>query len=633
VANRIEDYALIGDCHTAALVSREGSIDWLCLPRFDSGACFASLLGTPEHGRWLITPAGPIRRVRRRYRDATLVLETEIETDEGTVTLIDCMPPRSRHPDVVRLVVGTRGRVPMRMQLVIRFDYGLIVPWVRRTDFGIRAIAGSDALELRSDVELRGEGFTTVAEFTVAEGQRVPFVLAWHPSNEDGPPPTDAEGIVEHTEAWWREWSGRCRYGEPWGEAVVRSLVTLKALTYAPTGGIVAAPTTSLPEQLGGVRNWDYRYCWIRDATFTLNALILGGYDEEARAWREWVLRAVAGEPSRIQIVYGLGGERRLPELELGWLPGYEGAAPVRTGNAAWEQLQIDVLGELMDAAHLARDAGIEPDENAWRVQRALLEFLESVWREPDSGIWEMRGPSRHFTHSKVMAWVAVDRMVRSVESFGLDGPVDRWRALRAAIHDDVCRHGYDPHLGSFVQSYGDRALDASLLMIPLVGFLPATDPRVRGTVAAIERHLMCDGLVARYATDPSVDALPPGEGAFLACSFWLADVLALIGRRDDAVRLFEGLLALRNDVGLLSEEYDPQAKRMVGNFPQAFSHVSLVNTARYLTEALNRRRRDRSASGARAPRSAPPRRARATRARPRRRRRTKAGSSPARGS
>jgi GH15 family glucan-1,4-alpha-glucosidase len=580
MASLLKDYAMIGDCHTAALVARDGSIDWLCFPRFDSPACFAALLGNPEHGRWLLAPSGESRHIRRRYREGTLVLETDYETADGAVTLIDCMPPRSSEPDLVRVVVGRRGQVRMRMQLIIRFDYGSIVPWVRRTDNGIRAVAGPDTLLLHSGVDVRGENFRTEAEFTVSEGQRVPFVLMWHPSHEPAPEKIDAEETIAHTEMWWREWSARCTYEGPWREQVVRSLITLKALTYAPTGGIVAAPTTSLPEQLGGVRNWDYRYCWLRDATFTLYALMLGGYMEEACAWREWLLRAVAGSPAQLNIMYGLSGERRLTELELQWLPGYANSAPVRIGNAACEQFQLDVYGELMDAMHLARRGGLAPDENAWRVERALTEFVESAWSRPDNGIWEMRGPKRHFTHSKVMAWVAVDRMVKAVERFGLAGPVERWRTLRSTIHEEVCHSGFDAEHNTFVQYYGGKDLDASLLMLPLVGFLPASDARVRGTVEAIERNLMADGFVLRYRTKQDVDALPPGEAAFLACSFWLADNLALLGRQEDARRLFERLLSLCNDVGLLSEGYDPGNKRLLGNFPQALSHLALVNTA-----------------------------------------------------
>lgn len=586
MASRIEDYALIGDCHTAALVARNGSIDWLCFPRFDSGACFAALLGTQEHGCWVLSPAGEVREIRRGYHDATLVLETEYETAAGVVSIIDCMPPRSKEADLVRIVVGKRGQVPMRMQLVLRPDYGSIVPWVRRTKTGICAVAGPDTLALQTDVNLRNENFRTEAEFTVAAGQRVHFVLTWLPSHDADGATVDAETLLAQTEQWWREWSGRCTYKGLYRGHVIRSLVTLKALTYAPTGGIVAAPTTSLPEWLGGIRNWDYRYCWVRDATFTLYALMLAGYTAEAAAWRDWLLRAVAGKPSQMNIMYGLAGERRLPEMELGWLSGYEGSAPVRIGNAAWEQFQLDVYGELMDALHLARRGGLMPDENAWRVERALVDHLESCWSEPDNGIWEMRGPKRHFTHSKVMAWVAVDRMVKAVENHGLQGPVDRWRGLRATIHDEVCRQGFDRARNTFVQYYGGTELDASLLMIVLVGFLPPGDPRIKGTVEAIERDLVEESFVLRYRTQPKVDGLPPGEAAFLPCSFWLADNLALLGRREDARLLFERLLALCNDVGLLAEEYDPARKRLLGNFPQAFSHVALVNTASNLSQS-----------------------------------------------
>ncbi len=580
MSSRIEDYALIGDCQTAALVGRDGSIDWLCLPRFDSGACFAALLGTPEQGRWLLAPTSDVKTVRRCYRPGTLVLETAYEVEEGAVAVVDCMPPRTDAPDLLRQVVGLRGRVPMRMQLVIRFDYGSIVPWVRRMDGGIRAIAGPDTLLLRTPVPLRGENLTTVAEFTVAEGERIPFELTWFPSHQAMPGALDVEEVMRQTQTWWEEWSARCTYEGPWRGAVVRSLITLKALTYEHTGGIVAAATTSLPERLGGVRNWDYRYCWLRDATFTLYSMMMGGYTDEARAWREWLLRAVAGKPDQIQIMYGLAGERRLTELELAWLPGYESSAPVRIGNAAHRQLQLDIFGEVMDALHVARREGLPSDDNAWRVQRQLLEHLETIWEEPDEGIWEVRGPRRHFTHSKVMAWVAFDRAVKGVEQLGLDGPVDHWRRIRSVIHDEVCRKGYDAARNTFVQYYGGTELDASLLMLPLVGFLPPTDPRIRGTVEAIERELLQDGFVLRYPTRREVDGLPPGEGVFLACTFWLADNLALLGRHADARAYFERLLALANDVGLLSEQYDPETKRLVGNFPQAFSHVSLINTA-----------------------------------------------------
>jgi GH15 family glucan-1,4-alpha-glucosidase len=585
-APSIEHYALIGDCETAALVSRTGSIDWLCLPRFDSPACFAALLGTPEHGCWRLAPAAGAPATRRHYHDGTLVLETEFETAEGRVSLIDCMPPRSGTPDVLRVVRGRSGRVTMRMDLAIRFDYGSLIPWVRRTKDGLTAVGGLDLLHLRTPVALHGEGFRTVAEFTVAAGEEVPFLLRWQPSFQSMPEPADTCDTVADTEAWWRQWSSRCTYQGPYREAVLRSLITLKALTYRPSGGVLAAATTSLPERPGGVRNWDYRFCWLRDATFALYALMLGGYTEEARDWREWLLRAVAGKPSHAQILYGAAGERLLPEWELKWLPGHADSRPVRVGNAAFSQFQLDVYGEVMDALHSARRHGLAGDENAWLVQRELVTYVESAWKQPDEGIWEVRGPRRHFTHSKVMAWVALDRAVKAVERFGLEGPVDRWRQVRAAIHADVCRRGFDPHVGSFVQYYGGHLLDASLLMLPLVGFLPADDPRMLGTVRAIERRLSTDGFVARYATRPAVDGLPPGEGAFLPCSFWLADNLALQGRTAEARALFERLLMVRNDVGLLAEEYDPRTQHLLGNFPQAMSHMALVNTAANLTSA-----------------------------------------------
>jgi GH15 family glucan-1,4-alpha-glucosidase len=581
----IEDYALIGDCETAALVGRDGSIDWLCTPRFDSGACFAALLGTPEHGRWLLAPVDPPHRVSRHYREGTLVLDTEFQTAGGTVGVVDCMPPRSGEPDVFRIVEGREGEVRMRMDLAIRFDYGSQVPWVRRTGDGLTATGGQNQIRLSTPVEMHGEDFRTVAEFTVRAGERVPFTLVWQRSWEPPAPPKEPGEFVAETEVWWREWSSQCTYQGEYREAVLRSLITLKALTYRPTGGLVAAPTTSLPERLGGVRNWDYRYCWLRDATFALYALMIGGYVDEARAWREWLVRAVAGKPSSAQIVYGLGGERLLPEWEIGWLPGFESSTPVRIGNAAATQFQLDVYGEVMDALHYARRVGLAPDENAWRVQRALLDFVETAWKEPDEGIWEVRGSRRHFTHSKVMAWVALDRGVKAVERFGAAGDAERWRALRAHIHDEVCRQGFDADGNTFVQYYGSRETDASLLMIPLVGFLPATDPRMRGTVAAIQARLSTDGFLTRYRTHPDVDGLPPGEGAFLACSFWLADNLALQGRREEAKELFERLLAIRNDVGLLAEEYDPRTRRFLGNFPQALSHMALINTAANLTQ------------------------------------------------
>jgi GH15 family glucan-1,4-alpha-glucosidase len=580
----IEDYALIGDCHTAALVGRDGSIDWLCFPRFDSGACFAALLGKPEHGRWLIAPAAEVHNIRRKYRDGTLILETEFETDAGDVRIIDCMPLSNERWDVLRVVEGLRGRVEMRMELVIRFDYGSIVPWVRRVDGTLLATAGPDTLELHTDVAVRGENMKTVADFHVTEGERISFALNYRPSHEATQPAIDPTQTLTLTENEWRKWSERCTYQGRWRDAMVRSLITLKALTYAPTGGIVAAPTTSLPEQQGGVRNWDYRYCWLRDATFTLNALLLAGYHEEAVAWREWLLRAVAGSPDDLQILYSVTGERRLEEFEIGWLPGYGGAAPVRVGNAASTQFQLDVYGEVMDTLHLARAAGLEPEPAAWQIQVALLQFLESNWQEPDEGIWEIRGPRRHFTHSKVMAWVAFDRAVKDAEIFGLDGPIERWREARDTIHAQVCESGFDAERNTFVQSYGSRHLDASLLLISQVGFLPPEDVRVRGTMNAIERNLVVDGLVMRYSTETGVDALPPGEGTFLPCSFWLADSLILTGRRDEGEALFERLLALRNDLGLLSEEYDASGQHMLGNFPQALTHMALINTARLLS-------------------------------------------------
>lgn len=584
MASRIEDYALIGDFHTAALVARDGSIDWLCLPRFDSSACFTALLGNEQHGRWQICPAGEVRHIERRYRPETLVLETTFETDEGAVTLVDCMPPRQGNPAVVRMVVGRRGQVRMRMQLVLRFDYGSIVPWVRRGKDGIQAIAGPERVRIVTPVELRGEDFTTVADFTVGAGDRVPFVLRWHPSNEEQHTSLEAEDAIRSTEAWWREWSGRCQYDGRWREAVVRSLITLKALTYGPTGGMVAAVTTSLPEQLGGQRNWDYRFCWLRDATFMLYSLLDAGYLDEAQSWRDWLLRAVAGKASQMNLMYGVGGERRLTEIELDWLPGYEESRPVRVGNAAHRQFQLDVFGEVMDAVHLARCKGISGEEHGWELQRHLLEYLDDVWQEPDEGIWEVRGVRRRFTHSRVMAWVAVDRMIRSAERFQLGGPIDRWKQLRQAIHENVCEGGFNTRRNTFVQFYGSSELDASLLMIPLVGFLPPDDPRVIGTVQAIERELVLDGFVRRYRTRKHLDGLPMGEGVFLPCSFWLADNLHLQGRDQEADELYERLLTLRNDVGLISEEYDVQHKRLVGNFPQAFTHVGIINTARNLS-------------------------------------------------
>jgi GH15 family glucan-1,4-alpha-glucosidase len=580
VVGRIEDYAVIGDTQTAALVGRDGSIDWWCTPRFDSGACFAALLGTPEHGRWQLAPAGEVLGVDRAYREGTLVLETEFRTATGRVRVVDCMPPRTHRPDIVRLVEGVEGYVDMQMELVVRFDYGSIVPWVEQVGGALRAIGGPDALTLRARVPTRGHELTTVASFRVAAGEWEPFVLTWHPSNEQPPPAVDALDAIERTTQWWAAWVARCTYDGEWRDSVVRSLVTLKALTYAPTGGIVAAVTTSLPERIGGVRNWDYRFCWLRDATFTLYALMMGGYIDEARDWREWLLRAVAGTPGALQILYGPGGERRTIECELPWLPGYEGSKPVRVGNAAAEQLQLDVFGEVMDALYQSHRVGIGPERRAWDVQTALMEFLESNWQQPDEGIWEVRGPRRQFVHSKVMVWVAADRAVRAVEELEFDGPIDRWRALRDEVRREVLDQGYDAERKTFTQYYGSRNLDASLLLVPLVGFLPANDERVRGTIAAIERELMHDGFVHRQTDDSDVDGLPQGEGAFVACSFWLADNYALAGRDVEARALFERLLDLRNDVGLLAEQYDPVGKRQLGNFPQALSHIPLVNTA-----------------------------------------------------
>jgi GH15 family glucan-1,4-alpha-glucosidase len=588
----IEDYALIGDCHTAALVGRDGSIDWLCFPRFDSGACFAALLGEPGHGRWLIAPATEIRSIRRKYCDGTLILETEFETDDGAVRIIDCMPLSTERWDVLRIVEGLSGRVTLRMELIIRFDYGSIIPWVRKLGDIRLATAGPDTLELRTEVAVHGEDMKTMAEFQVCQGERTTFVLTYRPSHEAIQQAFDPEQALTATENWWRQWSGRCTYQGRWRDAVVRSLITLKALTYAPTGGIVAAPTTSLPEQQGGKRNWDYRYCWLRDATFTLNALLLAGYHEEAVAWREWLLRAVAGCPGDLQILYSVTGQRRLDEYEVGWLPGYDGAVPVRVGNSASKQFQLDVYGEVMDTLHLARAAGLEPESHAWEIQMALLNFLESHWQLPDDGIWEVRGPRRHFTHSKVMAWVAFDRAIKDAEAFGLDGPVERWRQVRDAIHAQVCAAGYDAKINAFVQSYGSPHLDASLLLIPQVGFLPPDDPRVCGTVDAIERNLVVDGLVLRYLPTADVDALPPGEGTFLPCSFWLADSLILMGRREEGEAVFERLLALSNDLGLLAEEYDGRDRHMLGNFPQALTHMALINTACLLSMPVKHSKR-----------------------------------------
>jgi GH15 family glucan-1,4-alpha-glucosidase len=580
----IEQYAIIGDCHTAALVGCDGSIDWLCFPSFDSGACFAALLGGPEHGRWLLAPSAQVSRVQRRYRAGTLILETEYDTEEGSIRVIDFMPLSDERWDVVRIVEGLTGRVTVRMELIVRFDYGSIVPWVRRAEHALLLTAGPDTLELTGTVEVEPENMKSVAAFCVEAGARHSFALNYRPSHLPIQSGVNAEASLTETESAWREWSDRCGYQGQWREPVMRSLITLKALTYKPTGGIVAAPTTSLPEHPGGVRNWDYRYCWLRDATFTLNALLLAGYQEEAVAWREWLLRAVAGSPEDLQILYGVTGVRRLDEYEIPWLPGYQGAAPVHVGNAASRQFQLDVYGELMDTLHLARAAGLKADPAIWGFLLALLKFLESHWEHPDEGLWEVRGPRRHFTHSKVMAWVAFDRAVKDAQADGIEAPIERWQQVRDAIHAQVCEKGFDMRSNTFVQAYDSLQLDASLLLIPQVGFLPPDDARVRGTIEAIERHLVVDGLVLRYSTDMDVDALPAGEGAFLPCSFWLADSYVLTGRRDEAKALFERLLGLRNDVGLLAEEYDPRARRMLGNFPQALTHMALVNTARLLS-------------------------------------------------
>ena len=584
----LEDYALIGDCETAALVSRGGSIDWLCWPRFDSAACFAALLGSPQNGRWLIEAVSPGARHTRNYRGDTLILETRIETDTGVVTLVDFMPPRGFNSDLVRIVRGERGHVRLRTELTLRFDYGRTIPWVSRLpDDTLCAIAGPDMVTLHTPVTLRGENMHTVGEFDVRAGESVPFVLTHGASHLPPPEAADAVTALDTTEAFWTEWIGHGQNEGPYENAIKRSVLTLKALTYAPTGGIVAAPTTSLPEHIGGIRNWDYRFCWMRDATLTLLALMNAGYFEEARAWRDWLLRAAAGAPPQMQIMYGVAGERRLIEYEIPWLTGYLNSAPVRIGNAASNQHQLDVYGEVMDALYQARRGELTPRDSDWAFQSTLLEHVEQIWMEKDEGLWETRGPSQHFTFSKVMAWVALDRGIRTAEEFDLDGPLDRWRDVRRTIHEEVCARGFDRDLGSFVQAFGRQELDASLLLLPTMGFLPASDPRIRGTIEAVERHLLVDGFVLRYNTEQTKDGLPPGEGAFLACTFWLADAYVLTGRMDDAQRMFDNVLAIANDVGLLAEEYDPSHGRMVGNFPQAFSHVALINTAHNLTRAL----------------------------------------------
>ena len=581
----LEHYGLIGDTETAALVGSDGSIDWLCLPRFDSGSCFAALLGTPANGRWRLAPTEPVVRVERSYRPSTLVLETVMHTASGSVRITDCMPPRQEHADVVRLVEGLSGEVPMHFELVIRFDYGWIVPWVRSGHGGLSAVAGPDAVALHTPLELHGDRQTTVGDTVVRAGDRLPFVLTWYPSHRSPPPAFEAEQAIADTTRWWRSWSGHITYDGPWREPVVRSLITLKALTYGPTGAILAAPTTSLPEQLGGGRNWDYRFCWLRDATFTLQALTVAGLTDEAAQWRDWLLRTAMGNPDQLQVLYGPAGEHRLPELTLDWLDGYEGSRPVRIGNAAARQFQLDIYGEVLDAFHTARVLGLPGDETSWELQMALAGFVEEHWPDPDEGLWEVRGPRRQFTHSKVLAWVALDRMVQGCERFGRPGPVQRWRAVRDRIHADVCRHGFNPARQAFTQYYGSDELDAALLLLPVVGFLPASDPRVRATLAAVQTELVDGGLVRRYRTATGVDGLAEGEGAFLACSFWMVDNLALAGRHEEAAQLYERLLSLRNDLGLLAEQYDVAAGRLVGNFPQAFSHVGLVNSAVNLTE------------------------------------------------
>jgi GH15 family glucan-1,4-alpha-glucosidase len=579
---RIEDYAMVGNTRTAALVHRDGSVDWLCPRRFDAPAIFAALLGSSDNGRWRIAPEGRPRRISRAYQDDSLVLETRFETAEGTADVIDFMPPSQSDDscDLVRIVRGVSGTVSMKLELSLRFDYGSIIPWVRRRNYGLSAVAGPDAVALHAPVKLHGRNMTTEARFTVRANDSVPFILSWHPSNRKAPAPPDAGRMLRETADWWHEWSGACRAPARWRDAVVRSAITLKALTYSPTGGMVAATTTSLPEQPGGTRNWDYRFCWLRDATFTLYALMETGYTKEAMAWRRWLERAVAGEPSKLQIMYGLAGERRLREYELDWLRGFENSAPVRVGNAAYRQSQMDVYGEVLDSFHLARGHGLMDDGESWRIQTEVMKFLSAHWRDTGSGLWEQRGPKRRFTYSNVMAWVAADRTVKDIERHGLKGPLEDLRRLRRHIHEDICKHGYNPDRNTFVQHYGGKTLDAALLLLPLVGFLPATDPRIKGTVAAIEKELHQDGFVRRYSTEDNDDGLPGGEGTFLACSFWLADNYALMGRTRDAEQLFTRLLSVRNDVGLLAEQYDPVNKLQLGNFPQAFSHVGLINTA-----------------------------------------------------
>jgi GH15 family glucan-1,4-alpha-glucosidase len=589
MSSQIEDYGLIGDCETAALVSRHGSIDWLCWPAFDSDACFAALLGDDSNGRWLIAPKNEIKTCTRRYRGNSLILESRFETDDGIVELIDFMPPRGNASDIVRLIRGVSGTVAMRMELVIRFGFGIGIPWVRRTEdrTALLAICGQDMTVLRTPIETRGEDMTTAAEFEVRAGETVPFVLTYGPSHLPVPEPLDPEQALQDTEDFWREWSGQCTYQGESRDLVMRSLITLKALTFAPTGGIVAAPTTSLPEKLGGQRNWDYRFCWLRDATFTLLALMNSGYTEEAMAWHNWLLRAAAGAPAYMQIMYGIMGQRRLLEWEADWLPGYEGSRPVRIGNAAHAQLQLDVYGELIDAFHQARMTKLKLDDGTWDLELAVIDHLTDVWDKPDHGIWERRDEGRHYVFSKVMTWVAFDRAIKSAEKFGFSAPLERWCRLRQTIHRDVCEKGFDPELNSFVEFYGSHLLDASLLLLPAVGFLPCSDPRIRGTIEAIEKHLMRDGFVLRH--DPrevSDDETQPIEGAFLACTLWLADAHVLAGDITKAAVLFDRVVGIANDIGLLAEEYDLDARRQTGNFPQALTHIALINTAHNLSVA-----------------------------------------------
>jgi GH15 family glucan-1,4-alpha-glucosidase len=584
---KIEDYAFLSDTQTGALVGRNGSVDWLCFPRFDSGACFAALLGDRQNGRWIFSPKDEITATRRRYSDGTLILETEIETASGAVRLVDFMPPRGENPDIIRILEGVRGEVPMTMELIIRFDYGRIVPWVRKLDHSLEAIAGPDALVLRTPIETHGENLTTVAEFSVSKGDRIPFVLTWYASHKEPPRAIDPEHALRETAAYWKKWSEKCEDFGEWQEPIVRSLITLKGLTYAPTGGIVAAATTSLPEEIGGVRNWDYRFCWLRDATFTLFALMSSGYLEESKAWRLWLLRAIAGSASQMQIMYGVHGERRLDEEEVPWLPGYENSKPVRIGNAASNQFQLDVYGEVLASMYAAHRAGLETSETEWHLQVELMKFLETKWQDPDEGIWEVRGGPQQFTHSKMMAWLAFDRAVKMSEQCNCSAEehVGRWREIRDEIHRQVCERGYNAKKKAFTQVYGGDELDASLLMMPLGGFLPIEDERVVNTIEAIERELMWEGFVLRYrAKISAVDGLPGGEGVFLPCSFWLAACQHLMGRKEEARDLFERLLKLRNDLGLYSEEYDPRTKRQLGNFPQAFTHVAMINTAQLLS-------------------------------------------------